>query len=135
MLCDVPELLAESDFITIHAPLNPETQDLLNAEAFRRMKPTAYVLNTSRGGIIDTSALYDALTMGEIAGAGLDVLAEEPPQPNEPLLVLENAVVTPHAAFISEESTYDLEVTAAAEVARVLTGQMPESGGQSRSLE
>ena len=91
------------------------------------MKPTAYVLNTSRGGIIDTGALYDALTTGEIAGAGLDVLAEEPPQPGEPLLALENAVVTPHAAFISEESTYDLEVTAAAEVARVLTGQMPES--------
>ena len=126
-LVNIPELLAESDFITIHAPLNPETQDLLNAEAFRRMKSTAYVLNTSRGGIIDTGALYDALTTGEIAGAGLDVLAEEPPQPNEPLLALENAVVTPHAAFISEESTYDLEVTAAAEVARVLTGQMPES--------
>ena len=124
---DLPELIAASDFITIHAPLNPETQDLLDAEAFRRMKPTAYVLKYLTRRIINTSALYDALTTGEIAGAGLVVLAEEPPQPDEPLLGLENAVLTPHAAFVSEESTYDLEVTAAAEVARVLTGQMPES--------
>ncbi|MCE2396046.1 C-terminal binding protein [Candidatus Poribacteria bacterium] len=126
-LVDFPELLAESDFITIHAPLNSETEGVFDEAAFRRMKPTAYVLNTSRGGVIDTGALYDALTTGEIAGAGLDVLAEEPPQPDEPLLGLDNAVLTPHAAFVSEESTYDLEVTAAAEVARVLTGQMPES--------
>ena len=126
-LVDFPELLTESDFITIHAPLTPETQDLLNAEAFRRMKPTAYVLNTARGGIIETDALYSALATGEIAGAGLDVLAEEPPQSDEPLLALESAILTPHAAFTSEESIYDLEVTAAAEVARVLTGQMPES--------
>ena len=126
-LVDLPELIAASDFITIHAPLNPETEGLLNAEAFRRMKPTAHVLNTSRGGIIDTEALYNALTTGEIEGAGLDVLAEEPPQSNEPLLALDSAVLTPHAAFTSEESTYDLEVTAAAEVARVLTDQMPES--------
>ena len=126
-LVDFPELLAESDFITIHAPLNPETEGMFNEEAFRRMKSTAYILNTARGGIIQTDALYNALTTGEIAGAGLDVLAEEPPQSDEPLLVLDNAILTPHAAFTSEESIYDLEVTAAAEVARVLTGQIPES--------
>ena len=126
-LVDFPELLAESDFITIHAPLNPETEGMFNEEAFRRMKSTAYILNTSRGGIIETDVLYNALTTGEIAGAGLDVLAEEPPQSDEPLLALDNAILTPHAAFTSEESIYDLEVTAAAEVARVLTGQMPES--------
>lgn len=126
-LVDFPELLAASDFITIHAPLNADTEGIFDAEAFRRMKPTAYILNTARGGIIDTGALYDALTVGEIAGAGLDVLAEEPPQLDEPLLALDNAILTPHAAFTSEESTYDLEVTAAAEVARALTGQMPES--------
>ncbi len=126
-LVDFPELLTESDFITIHAPLNPETEGLFTEGAFRRMKPTAYLLNTARGGIIETDALYNALTGGEIAGAGLDVLAEEPPQPDERLLALESAILTPHAAFTSEESTYDLEVTAAAEVARVLMGQMPES--------
>ena len=126
-LVDFPELLAESDYITIHAPLTSETQDLLNEDAFRRMKTTAYVLNTSRGGIIEPTALYNALTTGEIAGAGLDVFVEEPPQSDDPLLALDNVVLTPHAAFTSEESTYDLEVTAAAEVARVLTGQMPES--------
>ena len=126
-LVDFPELLVESDFITIHAPLNPATEGIFDEEAFRRMKSTAYILNTSRGGIIETDALYGALTIGEIAGAGLDVLAEEPPQSDEPLLALDNAILTPHAAFTSEESIYDLEVTAAAEVARVLTGQMPES--------
>lgn len=126
-LVDFPELLAESDYITIHAPLTSETQDLLNGDAFRRMKSTAYVLNTSRGGIIEPTALYNALTTGEIAGVGLDVFVQEPPESDDPLLALDNAVLTPHAAFTSEESTYDLEVTAAAEVARVLTGQMPES--------
>ena len=126
-LVDFPELLAESDYITIHAPLTPETQDLLDEDAFQRMKSTAYVLNTSRGGIIEPTALYNALTTREIAGAGLDVFVEEPPQPDDPLLTLDNVVVTPHAAFTSEESTYDLEVTAAAEVARVLIGEMPES--------
>ena len=124
---DFPQLLAESDFITIHAPLTPETQGLLNEEAFHQMKPTAYILNTARGGIIETDALYSAFTKGEIAGAGLDVLAEEPPRSDEPLLASENVTLTPHAAFTSEESIYDLEVTAAAEVARVLTGRMPES--------
>ncbi len=126
-LVDFSELLAESDFITIHAPLTPETQEMFNEGAFRQMKPTAYILNTARGGIIETDALHTALTTGEISGAGLDVLEEEPPQSDEPLLGLENAILTPHAAFTSEESIYDLEVTAAAEVARVLTGQMPES--------
>ncbi|MCZ6679306.1 MAG: C-terminal binding protein [Candidatus Poribacteria bacterium] len=124
---DFPELLAESDFITIHAPLTDETEGLLDEKAFRQMKPTAYVINTARGGIIETGALHTALTEGWIAGAGLDVFPEEPPRSDEPLLELDNVIWTPHAAFVSEEAIYDLEVTAAREVARVLTGQMPES--------
>ena len=127
VLVDLPELLSKSDFITIHAPLTAETQGLLGEEAFRRMKPTSYIINTARGGIIETAALCSALEKGEIAGVGLDVLPEEPPKSGEPLLKLENVILTPHAAFTSEESIYDLEVTAAKEVARVLTGQMPQS--------
>lgn len=130
--CDVqkvelPELLTRSDFITVHAPLNAKTESLLGEEQFRQMKETAYVINTSRGGIIDTAALNRAVKEGWIAGAGLDVLAEEPPAPAEPLIGLDNCVITPHAAFASEESTYDLEVSAARAVADVLIGKMPES--------
>ena len=124
---ELPELLARADFITIHAPLNSATENLLGEEEFRQMKETAYVINTSRGGIIDTAALHKAVKEGWIAGAGLDVLAEEPPAPEEPLIKLDNCVITPHAAFASEESTYDLEVSAARAVADVLIGKMPES--------
>ena len=124
---ELPELLARSDFITVHAPLNADTDKLLGKEQFRQMKRTAYVINTSRGGIIDTTALYTALEQGWIAGTGLDVLTEEPPATDEPLIGLDNAVITPHAAFASEESTHDLEVSAARAVADVLIGKMPES--------
>ncbi|MDE0300222.1 MAG: C-terminal binding protein [Candidatus Poribacteria bacterium] len=132
---ELSELLARSDFITIHAPLNANTEKLFGKEQFRQMKETAYIINTSRGGIIDTSALYGAVKEGWIAGAGLDVLAEEPPAPDEPLVELDNIVITPHAAFASEESTYDLEVSAARAVADVLIGKMPESVVNQEVLE
>ncbi len=122
-----PELLTTSDFITIHTPLTPETRYMFSYAEFRAMKPTAYLINTARGGIVDTTALTTALRNAEIAGAGLDVLETEPPEENEELLILENAIVTPHAAFISEESILDLEVAAATCVAEVLTGKLPES--------
>ena len=116
-----------SDFITIHAPLTPETQGMFGAAEFRAMKPTAYLVNTARGGIVDTAALTTALQNAEIAGAGVDVLETEPPKQNEELLTLDNVVVTPHAAFMSEESIFDLEVAAATCVVEVLTGKLPES--------
>lgn len=122
-----PELLTTSDFITIHTPLTPETRYMFSYAEFRAMKPTAYLINTARGGIVDPTALTAALRNAEIAGAGLDVLETEPPAENEELLTLENAIVTPHAAFISEESILDLEVAAATCVAQVLTGTLPES--------
>ena len=121
------ELLATSDFITIHAPLTQETEHLFSDAEFRAMKPTAFLINTARGGIVDTAALTTALCYGEIAGAGLDVLETEPPNENEELLTLNNVVVTPHAAFVSEDAILELEVTAARCVAQVLTGQLPES--------
>ena len=121
------ELLATSDFITIHAPLTKETEHLFSDAEFRAMKPTAFLINTARGGIVDTAALTTALCNSEIAGAGLDVLETEPPNPNEELLKLNNVVVTPHAAFVSKDAILELEVTAAKCVAQVLTGQLPES--------
>ena len=123
----LPELLARSDFITIHAPLTTETHGLLGEQEFQQMKSTAYVINSARGGIINTVALHRALAEAWIAGAALDVLPEEPPNPDEPLLELENIILTPHVAFLSEESGYDLQVAAATELVRVLAGQIPES--------
>lgn len=123
----LPELLAKSDYISIHTPLTPETEGLIGEAELRQMKPNAYLINTARGGIIDIVALHKALSEGWIAGAGQDVLPQEPAPPDEPLLSLENVILTPHVAFLSEESTYDAQKTAASEVARVLTGQMPES--------
>ena len=121
------ELLTTSDFITIHAPLTQETEHMFSDTEFRAMKPTAFLVNTARGGIVDTAALTTALRNGDIAGAGLDVLETEPPEPDTELLTLDNAIVTPHAAFVSEDAILELEVTAAKCVAQVLTGQLPES--------
>ena len=121
------ELLKTSDFITIHAPLTDETQHMFGSDEFRAMKPTAFLINTARGGIVNTSALTAALQKSEIAGAGIDVLETEPPEVDEVLLTFDNVVITPHAAFISEESILELEITAARCVAQVLTEQLPES--------
>ena len=121
------ELLTTSDFITIHAPLTQETKRMFSDAEFRAMKPTAFLINTARGGIVDTAALTTALRNGDIAGAGIDVLETEPPEPDTELLTCENVVVTPHAAFVSTDAILELAVTAATCVAQVLTGQLPES--------
>ena len=90
--------------MSIHLPLTPETEGLIGEPQLRRMKDTAFLVNTARGPIIDESALSRALAEGWIAGAGIDVLAQEPPEPANPLLELDSAIVTPHASFYSEES-------------------------------
>ena len=120
------ELLKISDYVSIHAPLLPETTGLFNAEAFRQMKPHAYLINTARGPIVDEAALAAALDAGQLAGAALDVMAKEPPQ-NSPLLGRPNVIITPHTSFYSEESLADLETKAAEEVVRVLRGQAPRN--------
>jgi D-3-phosphoglycerate dehydrogenase / 2-oxoglutarate reductase len=126
---DFPTLLKESDFISIHAPLSKEvgTAGLFGADEFKAMKSSAYIVNTARGGIIDDKALYVALRSGDIAGAGLDVLPTEPVQSDNPLLTLDNVILTPHASFWSEESVTDLQVQTAEEVKRALTGKAPVS--------
>src|SRR5262249_46575538 len=96
---DLDDLLARSDFISLHLPLTPETRGVVAEALLRKMKSTAYLINTARGGLVDTVALARALREGWIAGAGLDVLPHEPPAPDDPLLGLDNVVLTPHAAF------------------------------------
>jgi D-3-phosphoglycerate dehydrogenase len=120
------ELLKVSDYVSVHAPLMPETQGLFNAEAFRKMKPSAYLINTARGAIVDEAALAHALDAGQLAGAALDVLSQEPPAAS-PLLGRDNVILTPHMSFYSVESLIELQTKAAEEVARVLTGQAPRN--------
>jgi D-3-phosphoglycerate dehydrogenase len=118
-------LLAESDHLTIHCPLTPHTRHLFDADTLAQLRPTAALINTARGGIVDTTALVEALQHGLLAGAGLDVLEEEPIDPASPLLRMEQVIVTPHAAWFSEEGRSDLKRRAAEEAARVLRGERP----------
>ncbi len=113
---DFPDLLAESDFISIHTALTPVTKDLFDADAFRKMKRSAILINTSRGGTVDQEALYQALVSGEIAGAGLDVTTPEPLPVDHPLLQLPNCVILPHIASASYATRAKMAVLAAKNV-------------------
>jgi D-3-phosphoglycerate dehydrogenase len=124
-LVNFEELIKESDIISIHVPLSKETLHLFDKTKFNLMKPTAYIVNTGRGPLINEKDLYEALKNNRLAGAALDVLEQEPPQKDNPLLALENVIVTPHAAFYSEESYIDLRRKAVQEVKRVLSNQPP----------
>jgi D-3-phosphoglycerate dehydrogenase len=121
------ELLERSDYLSIHAPHNAETEHAMNAAAFARMKPTAIVINTARGSIIDEPDLIGALQNGVIAGAGLDVLEQEPPSNNNPLLTMENVVVTPHVASATTRMRPETRRRVGREVALVLRGKWPMS--------
>ena len=124
-LVSLPELLGTSDYISIHAPLTPETDRMFNAEAFRKMKRSALLVNTARGPLVDVEALVDALDKKLIAGAALDVLPQEPPPPNFRLLGRDDVILTPHTSFYSEESLVELQTKAAQQVALVLSGKEP----------
>ena len=121
---DFAGLLRVSDYVSIHTPLVPETYHLFNAEVLAQMKPTAYLINTARGPMVDEAALVCALDAKQLAGAALDVLATEPPSASS-LFGRNNVILTPHMSFYSEESLIELQTRAAKEVVRVLTGQMP----------
>jgi glycerate dehydrogenase len=101
---EIPELLAQSDVVSIHAPLTPETQGLINKENLALMKPTAFLLNTSRGPLVVDQDLADALNNGVIAGAGIDVLSKEPPAADNPLFKAKNCLITPHIAWATKEA-------------------------------
>ncbi len=120
-------LLEEADYISIHAPLTPDTRHIINESALKTMKPTAVIVNTSRGAIIDTLALAKALEKGEIFAAGIDVFEKEPLPVDHPLVSLPNVILTPHLAWYSKESTRDLQGGAAGEIQRVLSGQRPQN--------
>ena len=126
-LVDMATLLRESDFVTVHSPLTPETRDLIGEAELAMMKPEAFLINAARGPLIDEDALYVALKEGRIAGAGVDVLVNPEPPSDYPLLKLDNLLVTPHVAFFSQEAVLELERRAAGEVARVLQGKMPDN--------
>jgi D-3-phosphoglycerate dehydrogenase len=121
----LPELLSTSDYVSIHAPLTPETKNMFNADAFRQMKPGALLVNTARGPLVDVEALVDALNTGQLAGAALDVLPQEPPPADSRLLGRDDVILTPHTGFYSEESMIDLQTKAAQQVALVLSGKEP----------
>ncbi len=122
-LVDLDTLLREADFISIHTPLTPETRHLINAEVIGKMKPSAYLINVARGAIVDTRALADALRMGRLAGAALDVFEQEPLPADHPIRNAPNVILHPHAAWYSEEAMIQLQVNAAEEVARALRGE------------
>ncbi len=125
-LVDFDTLLRESDIISVHAPLTDETRHMFDEAAFRKMKPSAFFLNLARGPIHDQRALYRALKEGWIAGAGLDVLEKEPPEPDDPILALDNVVFTPHYASYTEEAYQELRVKTAENAAAVLRGEFPK---------
>ena len=115
--------LSRSDFVTIHCPKTDETRGMFDAVRLRQMKPTAYLVNTARGGIIDEAALHAALTGGALAGAGLDVFDREPPSPDNPLLKLSSVIAAPHMAGVTKESFDRMAISVATNLLEVLDGK------------
>lgn len=121
------ELLAASDYISIHAPLTPRTFRMFDGGAFARMRPTAYLINTARGGLVDQAALYAALQKEQLAGAALDVFDPEPPDLDQPLFRDERVIATPHAAFISEQAVRQMRTEAMSNIVAALSGHRPNN--------
>jgi D-3-phosphoglycerate dehydrogenase len=130
---DFADLLKQADYVSIHTPLLPETRDLFSEDVFGRMKRGAYLINTARGPIVDEAALARALDEGQVAGAALDVMPQEPPV-GSPLLGRENVIITPHTSFYSEESLLELQRKAAEEVVAVLSGRPPRNAVNPEAL-
>jgi len=122
---DFPTLLRGSDFLTLHVPLTPETRRIIDADALAQMKPTAFLINTARGDVVDIDALVAAVRAGTIEGAGVDVLPTEPPDPDAPILHEESILVTPHIGWASTEAGHDARTRGAQDVVRVLRGEAP----------
>jgi phosphoglycerate dehydrogenase-like enzyme len=121
-------LLAQSDFVTLHCPLNQETHHLINATTLGKMKPTAILINTTRGGTVDQAALFQALTSGQIAAAGLDVTSPEPLPTDHPLLTLPNCVILPHIGSASIATRTKMALMAAENVIAGVEGRpLPNS--------
>lgn len=124
-LVDLDTLCRESDVVSVHAPLTAETEGMIGHAQFAAMKPTACLVNTARGPVVDQDALVEALETGRIAGAGLDVFAHEPIGPDHPLARCENVVLSPHAAWYSEDSEIEIRTKTARNVVDVAQGRLP----------
>ena len=122
---ELPEMLGESDFVSVHPPLTPQTRKMISDEAFSQMKPTAILINCSRGPIVDTDALVRALDARQIAGCALDTTDPEPLPDPHPLRGRENVILNPHTAWYSEQAMVGLQAGAPNEVRRVLSGEWP----------
>lgn len=123
---EVGPLLAQADFISIHVPLTKETSNLIGRDALPKMKPTAILVNTARGGIVDEAAVADAVKAGRLAGAGLDVVVDEPLKPSHPLNGVPNIILTPHMAGVTEEAMMRMAQDSAEDILRVLRGERPK---------
>jgi len=126
--CDTERLFRESDIVSLHIPLLPSTQRLIGARELSWMKPGAFLVNTSRGGVLDEAALVQCLKERRIAGAGLDVFAQEPLKKDHPLKELDNVILTPHTAALTRECVLRLALEAAQSIIHVLNGKKPSEG-------
>lgn len=126
-LVDLKILLKESDFVSIHTPLTNETKHLIGEKELKLMKPTSFIINMARGPIWDEKALAKALSEGWIRGAGTDVFEEEPPREDNPLLKLDNILLTPHMAALTKECVIRMATGAAKNVIDILSGEIPSS--------
>lgn len=124
-LVDLERLLRESDFVTVAAALTPETRHIINAERLAMMKPTAHLISTARGPLVDQVALYEALRDKRIAGAGMDVFEQEPVDPNDPILTLDNVIVTPHALCWTDECERIMGESVLRSIQEVAAGRVP----------
>lgn len=122
------DLLGQSDIVSLHAPLTPQTDGLIDRDALAAMRPGSFLVNVSRGGLVDEQALADALASGHLAGAGLDVLRSEPPEPDSPLLSAPRVLITPHIAWLSNASKVRLRDWTLLDVAEVVHGRPPTHG-------
>jgi D-3-phosphoglycerate dehydrogenase / 2-oxoglutarate reductase len=127
MIDNISELLRVSDYVTLHPLLNQETRHMIGEKELKQMKAGAYLINTSRGPVVDEAALIKALQNGWIAGAGLDVLEHEPTDPHNPLLKMNNIIVFPHSAYYSDIANKRLRTSVGQEAARVISGKWPKN--------
>lgn len=125
LVTDLPALIREADFLTLHTPLTPQTRGLMNEASIRSMKRGSYLINASRGPVVDEAALIRALQDGHLAGAGLDVFDPEPPHPDNPLLKMANVVVTPHIASGTDRGISNMMNGAVDQILMVLRGERP----------
>jgi len=129
------ETFAMADYLSVHVPLTRETRKSIGIQELSMMKRSAFVINTCRGAVIDEKALYEALKIGIVRGAALDVLEDEPPDFANPLLSLDNVLVTPHAAFYSEDSMAEVRSRSAQEVIKIFKGELPDRIVNSKIVE